>query len=83
MKNLDSVIVEAYRQFNTPVDQIVADPEIATRFWKAVEQGHGGVLPPGGLADWNRKLMNMRKRGEDKGGLPRIRREYRGRDVNG
>ncbi len=75
MDQFDSAIVEMYRQFNLPADQIVTDPEIATRFWKAVEHRYGGVLPPGGLAKWNRKLINLRKRGEDNGGLPRIRRE--------
>lgn len=77
MEILDKVIINAYVSFDTPADRIVADPKLAGEFHAAVSQHLGDDCIE--LADLNKKLLNMRRRGEDKGGLPRLRREYRGR----
>jgi len=75
---LDRVIVETYVRFDTPADQIVADPDLAGQFGDAVN----GRLPREDqvdLATLNKRLLNLRRRGEEKGGLPRLRRDYNGR----
>lgn len=78
MSHLDDAIVEQYVRFDTPADQIVSDPELAEEFRQAVNQ----ELSPEeqvALSDLNRRVLNLRKRGKDKGGLPRLRRSYHGR----
>jgi hypothetical protein len=82
MAPLDAAILATYRQFNTPADQIVADPAISQDF--AVQVNN---LLPGGqqatLAEINKRILNLRRRGEEKGGLPRLRRRYNGRNDGG
>ena len=78
MKSLDNAIIRTYIEFDTPVDEIVADPELAAKFQKKVVRR----LPPHEYLEIplvNKRLLNLRKLGEEKGGLPRIRREYNGR----
>jgi len=78
MEHLDRAIVEAYVGFDRPADQIVTDPQLAAKFSQAVNS----QLPRGQQVDQatlNKRLLNLRRRGEDKGGLPRLRRNYYGR----
>lgn len=73
MSKLDNVIIEQYVRFDTPADQIVSDPHVSERFQQAVN----AELTPQEqieLPALNRRILNLRKRGEDKGGLPRLRR---------
>ena len=78
MDQLDSVIVEQYVRFDTPADQIVADPEVSAEFTHKVNSKLPAVqrVDP---ATINWRLLTLRKRGEDKGGLPRLERRYNGR----
>jgi hypothetical protein len=81
MESLDSVIVSEYPQFNVPADQIVADPELSTKFLGKVNK----QLPANqrvDVATFNKRLLNLRRRGEENGGLPRLRRDYNGRGPN-
>lgn len=69
----------AYIDFDVPADQIVADPALSQEFCRRTnlllpEQSHIASGP-----DFNRKLLNLRRRGEAKGGLPRIRSQFHGR----
>jgi len=78
MALLDQVIRAEYKRFDTPVDQIVSNPELAGEFTASVK----AKLPADGevdIATVNWRLMTLRKRGQDKGGLPRIRNAYKGR----
>ena len=78
MNELDSVIVTEYVPFDTPADKIVADPEVSAEFTNKVNShlpAAGRVNP----ATVNWRLLTLRKRGEDKGGLPRLERRYNGR----
>lgn len=78
--NLDSVIVAQYVEFGIPADNIVADPKVSAEFTRKVNSR----LPNADQVDSatvNRRLLNLRKRGEDKGGLPRLERRYNGRKV--
>jgi hypothetical protein len=78
MQALDSVIIAEYVKFNTPADQLVADPRLATQFGIAVNNR----LPASVRVDQatlNKRVLNLRRRGESNGGLPRLRRGYNGR----
>ena len=78
MKLLDSVIRAEYRRFGTPVDRLVSDPHLAAGFATRVNakmRADGET----DVASINWRLMSLRKRGEDKGGLPRLERAYHGR----
>ena len=78
MMTLDEAIIAEYKRLNTPADQIVSDPEISGRFADAVN----GRLPAKNQEDLtaiNKRLLNLRRRGEDNGGLPRLCRNYNGR----
>ena len=80
MKNgIDQVIVEVYTSFPLPPDQIVCKPDAAAQFAGLVN----ARLPKGqqtDIATINKRLLNLRRRGQDKGGLPRRWRDFYGRD---
>jgi len=78
MDRLDSVIVTEYVEFDTPADKIVADPGVSAEFTGKVNSKLPAVqrVDP---ATVNWRLLTLRKRGEDNGGLPRLERCYNGR----
>jgi hypothetical protein len=78
---LDSVIVAEYPLFGVPADQIVADPKLSLEFKARVDR----QLPPALRVDqpkFNKELLNLRKKGQAKGGLPRLERGFNGRGAN-
>jgi hypothetical protein len=76
---LDDAIRSAYEQFGTPADEIIVVDEKARRFTAAVNRS----LPENLVAsaqEIKRRLLALRRRGEARGGLPRMRRaEHRPR----
>lgn len=80
MKNgIDQTIVEVYSSFPLPPDQIVCQPDVAEQFASLVNSR----LPKDKRVDVgtiSKRLLSLRKRGQDKGGLPRRWRGYYGRD---
>ena len=79
MNNLDAAIVAVYAEFNVPADQIVLDPALSEQFGKSVN----AALPDDQtvtIVQINKRMISLRKRGAENGGLPRIRREYFGRN---
>ena len=76
--SLDHAIIDCYKQFDKPADQIVTDPVLANQFYRMVCEKLPATqqLP---LAFVNKRLLNLRRRGEDNGGLGRLRRRYDGR----
>ncbi|QDT82280.1 hypothetical protein Mal35_57730 [Gimesia maris] len=77
----DKVIIEEYVLFNVPADQIVVDPTLAEAFLQRVNRR----LPDESKftqADLNKRLINLRRRGQANGGLPRLRRNYSGRNYS-
>ncbi len=78
---LDSAILQVYGVFNRPADQIVSDPALNEEFCRKVNASLG-VKPPVEIAAVNKRLLNLRRRGEENGGLPRQFRGYNGRQVN-
>jgi len=80
VKLLDDVIRAEYRRFGTPVDRLVSDPHLAAEFAKMVK----ARMPADGemdVASINWRLMSLRKRGQDNGGLPRLQCSYYGRET--
>jgi truncated hemoglobin YjbI len=67
---LDKKIREVYGEFGSSADEIVVDDEISRRFTEAVKRvlaGNAGV----NVKEVKKRLLNLRRRGEARGGLPR------------
>jgi hypothetical protein len=73
----DSVLREMYVKDNVPCDRLVSDPERLFAFTQAYTDRTGQEIEPAHLAH---RLLTLRKLGEAKGGLPRLRRTYHGRN---
>jgi hypothetical protein len=73
MTSIDSVIIEEYAKLGIPADQNVADPQVSAQFHDAVMDRLPDELHVD-QATLNKRLLNLRRRGEDKGGLPRLQR---------
>lgn len=67
----DSVLRKMYVQHNVPCDRLVSDPERLFAFTQAYTDRMGQEIAPADLAH---RLLTLRKLGEAKGGLPRLRR---------
>jgi hypothetical protein len=72
----DAIIVALYRAGDEPADRIVCSPEKLCAFTQAYNARAGEAVVPAAMGQ---HLLNLRRRGEAKGGLPRLRRAYRGR----
>jgi len=79
MKNaIDQAIVEVYASFPHAADAIVSSPDRSAEF---ADQVNSRLSEDEQCAveAINKRLLTLRKRGEDKGGLPRRWRGYNGR----
>lgn len=74
----DDVLRKAYARSTYTVDEIVSDPEILAKF---VDEGNKELPKADQLRskDLCKRLFNLRKRGEDNGGLVRKYRQFNGR----
>ena len=73
----DGVLREMYVEYDTPCDALVSDPAALLSFAEDYAERTGQQVEP---AEISRRLLNLRKLGEAKGGLPRLRRRYNGRN---
>jgi hypothetical protein len=73
----DDVLREMYVKNNLPCDRLVSDPERLLAFTKSYADRTGQEIDPADLAH---RLLTLRKLGEAKGGLPRLRRTFSGRN---
>lgn len=73
----DTVLREMYVERNTPCDRLVSDPARLLSFVEDYAERTGQEVEPAELAH---RLLALRKLGEAKGGLPRLRRKYNGRN---
>lgn len=73
----DTLIVSMYLEFKTPCDRITSNPVISEKFHKEYMNRTGHHVE---RADLMHHLLNLRRRGQDKGGLPRQFRSYHGRN---
>lgn len=67
----DRVLRSLYIMYDTPCDRFVSDPERLAAFVTAYAEQTGKTIGPTQLG---RHLLNLRKREEANGGLPRLRR---------
>ncbi len=73
----DTVLREMYVERDTPCDRLVSDPARLLSFTADYAERTGEQIEPAELAH---RLLTLRKLGEAKGGLPRLRRKYNGRN---
>jgi len=78
MVSFDDVILrKMYLEYAIPCDRLVSDPEKLKNFTEdyANRSGHNVEL-----ARLAHHMLNLRRRGQAKGGLARLRRTYNGRN---
>lgn len=73
----DNVLKQMYIEYNTPCDTLVSDPAKLLSFAEDYEERTTQQIKP---ADLSHRLLTLRKLGEAKGGLPKLRRRYNGRN---
>lgn len=73
----DGVLREMYIEYDTPCDPLVSDPARLLSFAEDYAERTGQQVEP---AQLSHRLLSLRKLGEAKGGLPRLRRAYDGRN---
>ncbi len=73
----DAVLRDMYREYNIPCDRLVSNPSRIQHFTHDYAGRTGHDVEPASLAH---HLLNLRRLGEAKGGLCRLRRSYRGRN---
>ena len=72
----DSVLVDMYVDRDTPCDRLVSNPQLLEDFAHEYRRRTGADVT---ASDVGHRMLNLRRLGQDKGGLPRLRRRYRGR----
>ena len=73
----DDLLREMYIEYNTPCDRLVSDPVSLQAFAEDYVQRTGQQVE---AAQVSHRLLTLRKLGAAKGGLPRLRRNYHGRN---
>jgi hypothetical protein len=78
MQNFDDALLRnMYEEYRTPWDRLVSNPSTIEHFTREYAGRTGHQVEPASLAH---HLLNLRKLGEAKGGLRRLRRGYNGRN---
>jgi hypothetical protein len=72
--------VDFIKSHDVAADGIVTDPALATKFAEPVRRRTGDKSAD--VKSVSKALINLRKIGEDKGGLPRSKRGFNGRNNN-
>lgn len=73
----DNVLREMYIEYDTACDRLVSDPSSLLPFAEDYVERTGQQVQP---AQVSHRLLTLRKLGATKGGLPRLRRAYHGRN---
>ncbi len=73
----DGLLREMYIEYDTACDRLVSDPAKLLTFAEDYAERTSQQVEP---ADLSHRLLTLRKLGEAKGGLPRLRRKYDGRN---
>jgi hypothetical protein len=73
----DDVLKQMYVETDVPCDTLVSDPERLLAFAQTYAERTDQEVEPAQLAH---RLLTLRKLGEAKGGLPKLRRRYNGRN---
>ena len=72
----DDVLIGMYGEWDVPCDELVSNPDLLRTFTRDYQRRTGADVE---ARDVGRRLLTLRKRGEAKGGLPRLRRQFHGR----
>lgn len=73
----DDILKQMYIEGNVPCDTLVSDPARLLSFVENYAERTGQQVEP---AQVSHRLLTLRKLGEVKGGLPKLRRKYNGRN---
>lgn len=73
----DGILKQMYLEYAIPCDRLVSNPNSLQSFTKDYANRTGQVVEPAVLSH---HLLNLRRRGEAKGGLCRLQRAYNGRN---
>lgn len=73
---LDDVVRERFLRIDRSVDDLLCHPADAQRFADEINREIDDAMPPDQIL---RRLVALRKRGHERGGLPRTQRTHRGR----
>ena len=73
----ETLIRSMYKTTDIPVDTLVRTPAVLSEFTSEYNKTTGECVTD---AEMGRHLKNMGRKGEAKGGLPRLRRPYYGRN---
>ncbi len=73
----DNVLKQMYVEYDMPCDPLVSDPAKLLSFADDYAERTGQQVE---LAQVSHRLLTLRKLGEAKGGLPKLRRKYNGRN---
>ena len=73
----DNVLKQMYVEYDTPCDPLVSNPARLVAFARDYAERTGQQVEP---AQVSHRLLTLRKLGEARGGLPKLRRKYNGRN---
>ena len=73
----DAILRQMYVEYAIPCDRLVSNPLLINNFTEDYVNRTGQLVEPAHLAH---HLLNLRRRGEAKGGLTRLQRAYNGRN---
>ena len=73
----DAILRQMYREYAIPCDRLVSNPNSLQKFTQDYASRTGQDVEPAALSH---HLLNLRRRGEEKGGLGRLQRAYNGRN---
>jgi hypothetical protein len=74
----DPILKKLYERFHITADRLVCDPVLMQRLTTEYVARTGHHVEP---IELSQHLLNLRKRGEAKGGLARLSRNYTGRRI--
>lgn len=73
----DVILRQMYLEYDIPCDRLVSNPEKLTSFAQDYTNRSGQNVE---LAKLAHHMLNLRRRGQARGGLLRLRRVYNGRN---
>lgn len=73
----DGVLRQMYVEYAIPCDRLVSNPAVIHNFTEDYTKRTGQLVEVAQLAH---HMLNLRRRGQSKGGLSRLRRSYNGRN---
>lgn len=74
----DQLIRDLYVVYDIPADALIVDHPQLSAFTYTYNSRRQSMVLPGEIA---KRLMQLRKKGHDNGGLPRLRKDENGRKL--